>query len=353
MSDTTPDTAAPKATFGKQQIIATILTLAILVIVFAVVIPQFGNYDDAWSAIGKMNLGQLGFIALATVAVIVIYVYPYLAALPGIRYWPAFVVRQTSFMISNVIPGGGAWGLAVQYAMLSSYGFGAAPTTAAIGITSVWNSFVTLSLPVFALLGLVIVGEGTVEAGWASALALGIVVVGIVVFAVILRSEDQARSVGRWLGSVANRAIHLVKKDMTLDVEGMVVDFRASIVDVVRDRWIVITVANVGQQLAQFSVLYFAIVALQGGFDGPITLFHALAAFAFGRLATFIPIPPGGLGTTDAIITGMLTGFGLPSSDALGATMVWRAATYFPQVVIGIITFLVWRRHEAKRASAV
>jgi len=353
MTDNITDAGAPKATFGKQQIIATVLTLAILVIVFAVVIPQFGNYDQAWSAIQKMKLWHLGLIALATVAMIVIYVYPYLAALPGIRYWPAFVVRQTSFMISNVIPGGGAWGLAVQYAMLSSYGVGPASTTATIGITSVWNSFVTLALPVIALVGLVLIGEGTMEAGISAAVALAIVGVGVVVFALILRSEGTARSVGQRLGSIANRLVGIVKKDADIDVEGMIVSFRASIIDVVKDRWLLITGANLGQQLAQFSLLYLAIVALQGGFDGPITLFHALAAFAFGRLATFVPIPPGGLGTTDAIMTGMLTGFGLPSSDALAATMVWRAATYFPQVIIGVVTFLVWRRRQSKVGSVV
>ncbi|NHZ70918.1 MAG: flippase-like domain-containing protein [Proteobacteria bacterium] len=112
-----------------------------------------------------------------------------------------------------------------------------------------------------------------------------------------------------------------------------------------------ITLANVGQQLAQFSILYLAVVALQGGFGGPVSLLEAFAAFAFGRLATFIPVPPGGLGTTDAIITAMLTSFGLANNDALAATMVWRAATYFPQVIIGAITMLLWKRQMGKKTA--
>ena len=91
---------------------------------------------------------------------------------------------------------------------------------------------------------------------------------------------------------------------------------------------------------------------LQGGFDGPITLAEALAAFAFGRLATFIPIPPGGLGTTDALITSILGSAGLDNDSALAATMVWRAATYFPQVIIGAITLLLWRRDRRKTEAA-
>jgi uncharacterized protein (TIRG00374 family) len=69
-------------------------------------------------------------------------------------------------------------------------------------------------------------------------------------------------------------------------------------------------------------------------------------------LATFIPVPPGGLGTTDAIITSMLTAFGLPNNDALAATMIWRAATYFPQVFIGGLSLLMWRRSQRKGTAA-
>ena len=97
-----PETPA-KPTFGKQQIIGAILTLIILVYVFAVVLPQFGDYDQAWTAIQNMTALQLGLIILATIANIFIYVLPYPAALEALRYGAAFAVRQTSFMISNVV----------------------------------------------------------------------------------------------------------------------------------------------------------------------------------------------------------------------------------------------------------
>ncbi|MEN8239996.1 MAG: YbhN family protein [Actinomycetota bacterium] len=351
-AETPPDTVPDKPKFGKQQIIATILTLLILIMVFVIVLPQFGDYGEAWIAIQNMESWQLGLIVLATIALIIIYVTPYLAALPGLRFKPAFYTRQTSFMISNVIPGGGAWGLAVQYGMLSSYGYGPAPTTATIGITSVWNTLVTLSLPVVALVGLAASGQSNDQAVAATAIAAVAVITMIVVFALILRSEVFARKIGRLGDRIIGWGAGLIRKDIDVDAEAGVVSFRDSIVDVVTDRWLLITLANVGQQLAQFSILYLAVVALQGGSDGPITLVEAFAAFSFGRLATFIPVPPGGLGTTDAIITASLTTFGLPNNDALAATMVWRAATYFPQVIIGVITMLLWRRKRPSEAVA-
>ena len=49
---------------------------------------------------------------------------------------------------------------------------------------------------------------------------------------------------------------------------------------------------------------------------------------------------------------GVLTAAGMSNGDALAATMIWRALTYFPQVIIGIITLLVWRRRQRRRALA-
>ena len=353
MTDATPqDGVPPKPKFGKSQIIATILTVGILLLVVVVILPQFGDYGEAWKAIQGMETWQFGLIVLATIAMILIYVLPFPAALPGLKYKPAFLTRQTSFMISNVVPAGGAFGLAVQYGMLQSYGYSPAPVTSAIGITSVWNTFVTLSLPVFALLGLMAMGQSNDQAVTVTLIAAAVVIAMIVVFTLILRSESFSRKLGQWVDKIADWAAGLFHKDVNFNSVDAILDFRSSIVQVVRKRWGLVTLANVGQQLAQFSILYLAVVALQGSFTDPVTLLEAFAAFSFGRLATFIPVPPGGLGTTDAIITAMLTTFGMTNNDALAATMIWRAATYFPQVIIGVITLFMWKRGQNKKAAA-
>jgi len=80
---------------------------------------------------------------------------------------------------------------------------------------------------------------------------------------------------------------------------------------------------------------------------------EALAAFSFARVASFIPITPGGLGTVDAALTALLTGYGATSSQALAADLMWRAATYLPQVLLGVLTFLWWRVTAARRRQRV
>lgn len=175
-----------------------LVTLVVLVIVFFGIFPKFANYGEAWESIQEMSASSLALFALATVANILIYVFPYQAALPGLAYGRAFIVRQTSFMISNAVPAGGAFGLGVQYAMLNGYGIDPAVSTSAIGVTSVWNLMVTLALPALGLLALVLSDEATSGAllgAVLSLVALGVMVGGL---ALILRSEGWARRLGGW-----------------------------------------------------------------------------------------------------------------------------------------------------------
>jgi hypothetical protein len=53
-----------------------------------------------------------------------------------------------------------------------------------------------------------------------------------------------------------------------------------------------------------------------------VTWTEALAAFSFARVASFIPITPGGLGTVDAALTALLTSYGATGSQALAADLV-------------------------------
>lgn len=348
--DGPPEQEKPSRT---RQVIAGIVTLLVLVLVFGIVFPQFADYDEAWEAIQGMSNWALLALGVATIVNIIVYVWPYLAALPGLKYGPAFVVRQTSFMISNVVPLGGAFGLAVQYAMLGSYGFGSAPTTATIGITSVWNLFVTLSLPVFGAIGLIFLGQAT-SAVWVAA-GIGLLVVGgmTVLFALALRSDEQARRIGGWGDSVVGWFYRLFRREYEPGIADWTVSFRDSTIDVISVRWQLITATNVLQQLAQFSILAIAVFAIQGeGSDNTVNLIEVFAAFAFARLGGFIPLTPGGLGTIDALLVGFLTTAGLTNDQAVAADMVWRALSYFPQVFVGIGTFLYWRAREAKKAAA-
>ncbi len=348
----------------RKQVIGGVLTVAVLAFVFLGIFPKFADYGAAWVSIQKMSTASLVLLLAVTLVNIFVYVLPYQASMPGLRYGNGFVVRQTSFMISNTIPAGGAFGLGIQYAMLSGYGYGASATTTAIAATSTWNLLVTLGLPVFGVLILVFQGGATSNEVLGALAGLAALIVLVGVFALVLRSESAAARIGRLgdriVGSVSRTFRRHPKPDAqdTAGGEGAVssalLHFLDTVRGVVQERWGQITATSAAQQLCQFAILAVAFFGIAGA-DGGFNVGELFAAFAIARLAGFIPVTPGGLGTVDAALVGLMVSLGADKDTALAADLVWRAASYFPQVIIGVITFLVWRKQAgpgAKRNAA-
>ncbi|MCU0299129.1 MAG: hypothetical protein MUF33_11510, partial [Candidatus Nanopelagicales bacterium] len=215
----------------KKSIIAGVITVVTLIIVFAGILPKLGNYSAAWDSVQAMSNLDKASLLVAIIVNLWVYVFPLMAAIPGLKYNPAFVVRQTSFTISNAVPAGGAVGLGVQYAMLSGYKVSSAAATTGIAITSVWSLFMTLGLPVIGVLLLLLSGENPSQ--YLTAAIVGLVTIGgaILVFTLILRSEELARKIGAFGQKLANPVLHRMHKDY--DVVQEVVDFRSQIVGVV------------------------------------------------------------------------------------------------------------------------
>jgi uncharacterized protein (TIRG00374 family) len=342
--------ATPPRRSVWRIVISTAVTVAVLVVVFVGIFPKVADYSEAWSAIQQMPTSYVVALVAATVVNLVVYVWPLQAALPGLGYGPGFVVRQTSFAISNAVPAGGAVGLGVQYGMLDSYGFGAGAAASAIAIVSVFNVFATLVMPVLGVVALL--ASGVVEGTYLLMAAVGILAIGVAVvaFAVVLRSERGARTVGGWADRLVNPLMRRLAHGRSVDLTGKILDFRSSVVDVMRTRWVQVTASTLLLQLTSWAVLVLALRGLEAGTgDVRVTWNEALAAFSFARVASFIPITPGGLGTVDAALTALLTGYGATSSQALAADLMWRAATYVPQVLLGALTFLWWRLTAARR----
>jgi len=336
------------------MLVSTAVTVAVLVVVFLGIFPKVADYSEVWSSIQQMPSAYVVALVVATVVNLAVYVWPLQAALPGLGYGPGFVVRQTSFAISNAVPAGGAVGLGVQYGMLGSYGFGAGAAASAIAIVSVFNVFATLVMPVVGVVALL--ASGVVEGAYVLLAAVGILAIGVAVvaFAMVLRSERGARTVGGWADRLADPLSRRLGHGRTVDLTGKILDFRSSVVDVMRTRWVQVTLSTLLLQLTSWAVLVLALRGLEAG-TGTVTVTwtEALAAFSFARVASFIPITPGGLGTVDAALAALLGGYGATSSQALAADLVWRAATYVPQVLLGALTFLWWRVTAARRRQPV
>ena len=341
----------PRASLDKKKtIIGGIVTLIVMGLVFWALSKQFGSFADAWSKITEMTPIIMASLALVAVVNIVIYVFPYMVAIPGLKYRPAFMVRQTSWMMAALVPAGGAFALALQYMMLASYRVSAAAATSGIGITSVWSFFMTFLLPVLGVL--VLLPSGELESAWTYAGLIGAIslIAMIIVFWLILRSEASARKIAGWGQKLADPFLRKLNRNM--DITASVLSFREEVVDVVKAKWISLTVTNLAVSFMQFMILFVAIRGVSGdAAESGVSFAEVFAAFAISRLGTLVPITPGGLGTVAGVLGAMLATFGMNQADILAAVLVWQMVQLFPQAITGLATLLGWRVQEARKTK--
>jgi putative heme transporter len=71
----------------------------------------------------------------------------------------------------------------------------------------------------------------------------------------------------------------------------------------------------------------------------------SLAAFAFARLLTVLPVTPGGAGITEIGLIGILAAGASPriAAQVTAAVLLYRAVTYLAPVPGGAVACLAWR----------
>jgi putative heme transporter len=121
------------------------------------------------------------------------------------------------------------------------------------------------------------------------------------------------------------------------------VKFRARTIDLVEHRWVAITATSLVSHLSLYAVL---LLALRHVGDVEVGWAEVLAVFAFARLATAIPITPGGAGLVEAVLIGGLVAAGGAKAQVVAAVLVYRALTWLLPIPLGVGCYLWWRRRS-------
>ena len=348
---TVPPTATAPATQldKKKSIIFGIVGLAFIILIFWKVIPQIGSYSEAWEALQGMSSLAIALIVVSVLVYLLVYGLPFMAATPGLKFWRSEQVNQAAFAISNGVPGGGAVGLAVQYGMLSSFGITATASTAAITAIGVWSSFVTLGFPILGVGALVLSGQSGSAYLLTSIIGLAVLAAVILIFVLVMRSEKLATKAGHLGNAIIKPFSGRIKSLNGVDLVEPVTKFRVNMYDLLKSRWIAITGAQVAVSVTQFLILYFALRGVEGWDSLGTSIGVAFGSFAIAQLGMMIPITPGGLGTVDAAMIALMISFGVSTGNATAADLVWRAASFVPQIVIGVVALLLWYRKAGQK----
>ena len=352
MSTGIDDSRAMARPWWRSRAAQAILSVAVVVLIFGFFFPKLADYGEVWDTITAMTAIELATLGAAAAWNLASY-WPMLAAVqPGLRIREAAVVNLASTAVSNTLPGGGAIGVGVTMTMQRSWGIPVASTALATVVSGIWNNFVKLGLPVVALALLAISGGAGAALMTAAVIGLAVLVAAIVLFALLLRSESMAARIGTLTGRVASTVRRPFRRPPVEHWDDRAVVFRTDIVALLEHRWLLITATSLVSHLSLFAVLLVALRHV-GVSDDEVDWQHVLAAFAFVRLLSAVPITPGGLGLVELGLTATL-GSGLPDgtkNQVAAAVLLYRALTWLIPIPLGVLCWMFWRSNTSWRRS--
>lgn len=337
----------------RRNLISAVVGLVVMVLLFWFISQNAGEYTKAFAELGSIDTIWRVGIVIASLVNIAIYPLTAIAAIHSLSYLHASLSRQAGFTLSNIVPGGGAVAVATQYAVLARYGVPQARAAAAVSADAIYTYLFTLGAPSIAVLLLVLEGRSTAAFMTTALIGLAAVIISLIVIIAVLRSEESARKIGSWLQRPVNKVFHLIHKTAP-DIAAMLSQFHNQASDLIRTRWKSLTITNVSAQMAPMLVLWAALMGL-GVTESQLSIIELFAAYSVALVLTAFPITPGGLGTVDAALIALLVAFGVESSTAVAADLLWRLGWFLPQLLVGAVALIKYwwdgRRIRARAAT--
>ena len=332
----------------SKRLLVAIGGALLVVATFVFFLPRIADYRDVWDVVQTLSWEWAAALLAATAVNLATFAPPWLALLPGLRFWPALMMTQASTALSLVVPGGAAVGIATAYGMLRRSGFGSHAVARAVTLVSLWNQFANLTYPIVALFLLTMTGEDTTilaTVAFVGVAILGVAVAGLVL---VLYSNRMAEDIGDVAARGASWARGRLHRDpVTWDGRSFE-RFRIDAVGLLSRRWHVLTLATLAGSLTVFAVLLVSLRAL-GVPAADVSATEAFAAWALARLLGSIPITPGGVGIVELSLSAALVGFGGANAGVVAAVLVYRFLTMVPTILLGLVAAADWRRRSRRQ----
>ena len=328
------------------------LSLAVVGLIFGFLFPKLADYSAVWDTVREMTLLEIAGLLGVAAWNLFSYLPVLTAVLPGLRLREAAVVTLASTAISNTLPGGAALGVGVTVTMQRSWGFSAPSIALGAVISGIWNNFVKLGLPIVALGLLAATGKAGAALAVAAVVGLLVLFVCVLVFGLLLRSERLAAKVGTIAQRALSGVVRLAHRPRPTDWSSRAMRFREDTIGLLRGRSMRITATTLLSHLSLFLVLLLALRHV-GVSQEEVSWVKVLAAFAFVRLLSAVPVTPGGLGVVELGLTAAIgSGLADPAQNQVAAAvLVYRALTWFVPIPLGIVSWLFWRSNHSWKRS--
>src|SRR6478609_5661569 len=172
-------------------------------------LPHFAHtsWPQVWQVLNRVPTTTALMLFGGVVLGLYCYTFTLTGSLPGLRHWQALIVNVAGSSVGNLLPGGGAAGLAATYTICRSWGFSRRDISTSAIVTGVWNVLARIALPLVAIIALLAGADSDVprslqDAAVAGALS-GALLLGT--FVAVLVSERAAVAIGQGIDKVLGR----------------------------------------------------------------------------------------------------------------------------------------------------
>ncbi len=261
------------------------------------------------------------------------------AALPTLTHRRALTLSLTGSAVANVLPLGGAAGIALNHRMTRHWGFTNPQFAAYTIVTNAWDVLSKLALPLAVVPAFALLSDAAVRPvlGPSMVVSAVLAVVAGLVAAGLSRPSVAAR-VGRVADRCLGAALRLTRSQRELNLQHALVELQASCGHVVRTRWVRLT-AGMTLYTALLFALMWACLSVTGSGLAPAAV---LGGFAVERLLTLAGITPGGAGIVEIGLTGALIALGGTPAGVVAGVLLYRALTFGLEIPVGGIGLVAW-----------
>ncbi len=323
------------------QVALSLGALALAGALIAFVLPKTTgtNWSQAIEVMGRLRPVDVLAITVLWAVGLWLYTFVYTGSLPGISHSKSLALNLTGSLVSNLLPFGGAAGVANTYALTFSWGFSGVATSLMVLVSGLANLLMRLLLVLIGLVALHLSQANLSAAG--GQITLGTVIATAAVTAVVVAMLGSSRfagavgSIGDALLSALLRLLRRPPRQMSLRDSATEMQRRAR--PLLAKGWPSVAFGMCSYYATETIFFGIALHAL----GAQLSWLEIIAAFALSRVLTAATVTPSGVGISEVGTAAALVLFGTPPAIATAGVLVLGFYTYLVEIPAGFAG-LVW-----------
>lgn len=331
---------------SRRRLLRRLATALVLILVVEyLVVPQIAGARRATELLSRVNLILVLLGVLFEIASLGAYAQLTRTALPTEStpgLWTVARIDLSTLAVSHVVPGGSAAGTGLGFRLLERSGVGPADAGFALGMQGIGSALVLNALLWVALV--VSIPLQGFNPLYATAAAVGAVLIGVFSGSVLLLTKGEARA-ARWMRAMARRVPFLDEDAVHRLVHRLATRLRT----LASNRPLLY--GAVGWAAANWLLDAASLYVFLAAFGHRAPLVGLLVSYGLANVLAAIPLTPGGLGVVETVLTSTLVGFGVPRGPAILGVIGWRLFQFWLPIPVGALTYLSLRIEQGGPAG--